>query len=102
MAPFFRGSTSPLDAPSNLFRLNATTEPYYHGVDCVVYQYSPDLWAAHSRQSHIDQHLNNCMVGVRPIPSNPPALLSTLAASTCALGSTTSPAQVRKGIPILT
>lgn len=61
MAPFFGASTSPLESPGNLFRLNTTTDLYYYGVDRVMYQYNAAFWAARSRQYHMDQHTNNFM-----------------------------------------
>lgn len=69
MAPFFGTSTLPLESPGNLFRVNATPDLYYYGVDGVMYRYNPAFWATQNRQYHMDQHRNNYMaVG----GSNPP------------------------------
>ncbi|CUS15678.1 unnamed protein product [Tuber aestivum] len=68
MAPFFGASTSPLDSPGNLFRVNATGELYYYGVDGVMYQYNPAFWAAQNRQYHMTQQANNYTVVGGPTP----------------------------------
>ncbi|PWW71773.1 hypothetical protein C7212DRAFT_337834, partial [Tuber magnatum] len=60
----------------NLFRLNATAELYYYGVDGVLYQYDAAFWAARSRQYHMDQHTNTYTVvgGLGPQQFSGPAL----------------------------
>lgn len=61
MAPFFGASTLPLESPGNLFRLNTNPDLYYYGVDGVMYQYNPALWATQNRQYRMDHHTNNYM-----------------------------------------
>ncbi|KAG0634605.1 hypothetical protein HOY80DRAFT_515846 [Tuber brumale] len=68
MAPFFGVSTSPVNSPGNLFRLNASTQLYYYGVDGVMYQYNPAFWATQNRQYHMDQHINNYTAAGGPNP----------------------------------
>ncbi|KAG0137798.1 hypothetical protein HOY82DRAFT_315828 [Tuber indicum] len=72
MAPFFGASISPADSPGNLFRLNASAQLYYYGVDGVMYHYDPTFWAAQNRQYHVDQYTNNYTVVGGPNPQQFP------------------------------